>query len=198
VSLALQHINRKDPLHPDLSQVAQVSEKLCAAVHHLLVHCSYLGGDLSHEVVYEHEQSQRNLRVLDKVILALQQEDAKKALKILTDRETGLPNAYFGQNISYPTYYHYTIGALNPKRLNLFWGKDRALEHADCWIVIQLLKDKLSRGITCFEEELFLLLKLYNAVIEELKQQFSRIAIVAESAADMLPVEMLQGLTRRD
>lgn len=197
VALALPKIDGQgwSRLLPHVAEVDAANQQLRTAVNYLLTHCSYLGGDFSHRVMYRHENSQRSLETLDRAIAALESGDAQKALDALTDKETGLPGAFFGQHVSYPTYYHFTTGAVNPDRPNLFWGKDRALPYVDCWMVIHNLKDKLTRNVAGFGAELHILREQRETMMSRLCQDFSHLVRIANAAADMLPVKALQALS---
>jgi hypothetical protein len=193
VAIALSQVNDMGWAGlPDAAKVDQINQRLRAAVRYLLIHCSYLGGDLSHDVMYRHETIQRNLRILGRAIRALKVGDPKEALDRLTHKDRGLPGALLTHHTSYPTYYHYTVGAVNPKRPNLFWGKDRTPEYLDCWILIQILKDKLKRKVTHFGEELHVLQRTHEILVERLSESLSQLARSAERAAAMLPLGVLR------
>jgi len=196
VAMALGRANARG--WPGLSDRAAaadaVSGQLRAAAGYLLLHCSYLGGDFSHEVMVRHVNGQRHLATLDRAITALGEGDAGRALGAVCDKATGLPGAFFGQHVSYATYHHYTIGAVNPGRPDLLWGKDRALPYLDGWMVIHDLKDKLAQGSLEFDPELYTLREQRQGVVDRLRQDLAYLAEVAETAAGMLPVSELRDL----
>jgi hypothetical protein len=94
--------------------------------------------------------------------------------------------------VSYATYHHFTLGAVNPGRPNLWWGRDRALPFLDCWIVLRSLKDKIARGVDDFGEELIVLQQYRQEALERLAQDLEHLARVARRAADLLPVDELR------
>jgi hypothetical protein len=196
VALLLSRINAQGRrgLPGRTAAMDAVSQQLRAAARTLLLHCSHLGGDFSHEVMYRHVNRQRHLVALDRTIAALEVDNAQRALDILTDKATGLPGAFFGQHVSYPTYHHFTAGAVNPGRPDLWWGKDRALPYLDCWMVLHDLKDKLARGVAGFGAEVHALREQRKIAVDQLRQDLTHLAHVAETAAAMLPVSSLQGL----
>jgi Iap family predicted aminopeptidase len=171
-----------------------INQQLRATAAYLLAHCSDLGGDFSHTVMYRHQVRQGNLAALEGALAALDAGDGQAALEALTDRKTGLANAYFGQYVSYPTYYHYTVGAVNPARPHLFWGKDRALPYIDCWMLLHEIKDKLARGVDGFGPEIEVLTRLRDAEQSAFRDDLSYLAQVARKAAELLPLERLQAM----
>ncbi|GAB4538866.1 MAG: hypothetical protein Kow0063_27150 [Anaerolineae bacterium] len=168
--------------------------QLLDVARYLLLHGSYLGGDFSHEVMYRHVNGQRHLATLDQAIAALEAGDAARTLEVLCDKASGLPGAFFGQHVSYPTYHHFTLGAVNPGRSDLLWGKDRALPYLDCWMVIHDLKDRLARGSQDFGPELHTLREQRQVVVDRLRQDLVYLAEIVETAAGQLPVSELQDL----
>lgn len=177
-----------------MDRIACVNQKIQEAVRYILENSSYLGGNLSHADMYRHESTQKSLSTLNKAIIALEGGEGKKALEILTEKEGGLTGAFCGQHASYLTYYHYTIGAVNPKRPNLFWGQNRTQAYVDCWAVIQILKDKLVRRLTDFEEELFILKTHRGDLLERLRGELQKIVEIADTTAQMLQVDMLKAI----
>ncbi len=185
---------------PDLSPhqegVDAANQELRQAAAYLLRHCSYLGGDFCHTVLYRHEHRQQHLAALKQAVAALEVGDARQALVALTDRQTGLPGAFFGQYASYRTYHHFVVGAVSPGRPNLFWGRDRALPTLDCWTLIADLKDKLARSVTDFDVELFQLCAWHEEMLGLLHRDLSYLINTADTAAKLLPVEALEALAR--
>jgi hypothetical protein len=174
------------------AEVDAINQQMRSVAHYLSTRCSHLGGDFSHTVMCRHECRQANLEAVSKAISALEAGDARGALDALRDKHTGLPGAFFGQHTSYPTYHHFTLGAVNPGRPNLIWGKERAVEYVDCWIILHDLRDKLTQGVTDFGAELHVLRAQREALLTELRNDLLLVAETATTAADMLPVEALR------
>jgi hypothetical protein len=168
-------------------------QQLRAAARVLLQQCSYLGGDFSHEVLYRHVHSQRHLSTLDQAMALLEDGSGQGALEVLTDKTHGLPGAFFGQHTSYATYHHFTVGAVNPGRPDLWWGRDRALPYLDCWMVIHQIRDKIARGLDAFEEELYVLREQRQWTLERLAADLRHLAGVAHRAAELLATGALGG-----
>lgn len=196
VTSALDKINGREwkALAANRSALDAAGQQLRAAARYLLEQCSYLGGDFSHEVIYGHVHWQRHLATLEGAISALEAGDASRALAILTDREGGLPGAFFGQHVSYRTYHHFTVGAVNPDRPALLWGEDRALPYRDCWVLLHDLKGKLAGGSSDFGAELYALREMRKDTLESLAEGLTTMAEVAETAAQLLPLEELHKL----
>jgi len=171
-----------------------INQQILEAVRYILVNCSHLGGNLSHEVMYSHESTQKSLSTLNKAIMALGRGEGQTALEIITEKEGGLTGAFFGLHASYLTYYHYTVGAVNPKRPNLFWGRNRTQAYVDCWAVIQILKDKVVRRLTDYEEELYTLERFRDDLLERLQEEFRKISEIADTTSHMLPIEELKAI----
>jgi hypothetical protein len=188
---------RWQALSDQRAAVDDLNQRLRAAARYLLVNSSYLGGDFSHEVMYRHVSSQRHLATLDGALAALEAGDAQRALEILTDKEGGLPGAFFGRHVSYPTYHHFTAGAVSPGRPNLLWGKERALPYLDCWMVLHVLQDKLAHagrpvGTADFGAEINFLRAQREEVVDRLRGDLAHLAQTAATASAMLPVASLQ------
>jgi hypothetical protein len=175
-------------------EIDAINQGLRATAAYLLAHCSDLGGDFCHTVMLRHQARQGNLVALEEALAALDAGDGHAALESLTDRKTGLANAYFGQYVSYPTYYHYTVGAVNPARPHLFWGKKRALPFIDCWMLLHEVKDKLARGIDGFGPEIEILTRLRDTEQSAYRDDLSYLAQVARQAAALLPLEQLKAM----
>ena len=196
LTLALAEANARGwpALASRSEDVDGVNQQLRAAARYLLTHCCGLGGDFSHQVMARHENSQHNLAVLEQAIAALEAGEARFAVDRLTDKKDGLAGGYLSCHASYPTYYHYTVGAANPGRPNLLWARGRALEIVDCWIVVRALLDKIARGATDFGAELHDLRVQREITARCLVEDYAHLDAVAETAATMLPLEAVQAL----
>jgi Iap family predicted aminopeptidase len=193
---AIERLDEERWLHQDDQdrRIDNLNQRHRYILKRLLTQCCYLGGDLCREVMYRHESSQKNLKILDRALVALKDGKACEALNILADKESGLAGAYFGQHISYENYYYYTVGCSKPGRKYLFWGRDRTVNYIDCWIILQALKDKIEQGVTDLGPEYFTVNEYRTNTIAALADDYAHTIELLDSIEEMLPVDDCQAL----
>jgi hypothetical protein len=128
LDVALERLEeRAGQVAQTLEGVGQSDEKRMAAndglrqaVGHLIRNTNYLDACSPEDALAQHVFYQRDWRALDAAVKELQAGDAKLAIEVLTDDETGVHGAWCALDMSYPVYHRNSVGGQNPGRQDLF------------------------------------------------------------------------------
>jgi Iap family predicted aminopeptidase len=165
----------------DRAQRKAMNDALREAAGHLIDQTTYLNASSPDDGLPLHVFYERDWRALDAAVTRLVAGDARAAIGALADGDTGVHGAWCALDMSYPVYHRNTLGARNPARGDLYWGRDRTAMLTDVWQELHSLDDKVARGVTDFGAEIFTLRRKKRAVAEAYREALSELADVIEA-----------------
>jgi hypothetical protein len=186
-------LSRMDEVELDRRR-KEINNSLSLAAGHMIKNTNYLSAEDPEDALPLHIYYDRDLRALDAALVHLETGEAQKAIAVLADDDTGLHGAWYAAEMSYPVYYRQTIGARDPARQDLFWGKDRTAAITDVWMELHTLRDKLERGVSDFRTEERTLREKRQAVAARYREAIASLTTIVEEVAELLPPEGLQGI----